>query len=184
MPAIYETRAEVAAQCEPTALVTIVELTGRVARSDVPRLFEEFEVLIGHHQGGPVLCDVGTCSYPDLATVDALARFQLLTRRTNRHIFLMNIGEDLRALLTLTGLEGSLPALRLPGPVQRLRTQPERESHQGEQPLGVQEKGDLFDHAPFDLENLDRPSLVSPALWIGFVLSEGRRIVHFQMNQP
>lgn len=173
-----ETRAAVAARCEPSALITMVELTGRVARWDVPRLFGEFEELLDHHQRGPVLCDVGTCGYPDLATVDALARFRLLTQRTNRQIFLMNTGEELRALIAFAGLARSLPALRLPGRVLRLSVQPERKPHQGEQPLGVQEEGDLLDHASIKLENLDRPSLVSPALWIGFVLSESRRIVH------
>jgi hypothetical protein len=172
------TRAAIAPACEPTALVTMVELTGRVDRSDVARLFGEFEELLGHHRRGPVLCDVGACWCPNLATVDALARFRLLTRRTDRQIFLINPGRELRELIAFAGLERSLPALRQPGPILRLRAQPERKSHHREQPLGIQEEGDLLDHAPFQFEHLDRPGLVSPALWIGFVLSESRRIVH------
>jgi hypothetical protein len=73
----------------------------------------------------------------DLATVDALARFQLAARRRGLRLELHGVNRDLQELLDLAGLilvpTGCASGLELRG-------QPE----QGEQ-LGVEERRDLGD---------------------------------------
>jgi hypothetical protein len=61
-------------------------------------------------QGRPIelQCDVAG-EAPDMATVDALARMALSARRLGCSIVLRHASGELRTLLELTGLEGTLP---------------------------------------------------------------------------
>ena len=85
-------------------------------------------------------CDVGRLG-ADLATVDALARLQLLARRRGCHLELLGASRELRDLLELAGLAHVVPvsggsALGVGG-----------QAEQGEQ-LGVEERGDARDPSP------------------------------------
>jgi hypothetical protein len=71
----------------------------------------------------------------DMATVDRVARLRLAARRLGLDLRLLRVSDELRALLALAGLAGAL-GVEAPG-------QPE----QREDPLGVQEEGELGDSA-------------------------------------
>ncbi|MEF9905972.1 STAS domain-containing protein [Streptomyces sp. P9-A2] len=76
-------------------------------------------LLDGGGTGGVVVCDVGGLGPPGLATVNLLARLQLLARRTGGRIRLRDPDPALCSLLDLVGLgfevEGQ-PAQREPAP--------------------------------------------------------------------
>jgi ABC-type transporter Mla MlaB component len=58
-----------------------------------------------------VECDVAGLP-PDAATVDTLARLQLVARRNDYQLCLRNAPEELLALLDLAGLRDVLPSSR------------------------------------------------------------------------
>ena len=78
---------------------------------------------------------------PDLDTVAALARLQLLAGRLGVHLRVLNAGGRLRELLELTGLDEVLEcAPPVPSGVDARRQAEERE-----EAGGVQEEGDASD---------------------------------------
>ena len=81
----------------------------------------------------PIVCDVGVLIDPDAATVDALARFQLVARRAGHQVRLAHASPDLRRLLAFMGLTGVLPV------------EPERKTEEREHGLGVEEEGEVDD---------------------------------------
>jgi len=56
-----------------------------------------------------IVCDVGALVDPDAATVDALARLQLISGRLGLRIVLRHASPELRELLTFLGLENVVP---------------------------------------------------------------------------
>jgi anti-anti-sigma regulatory factor len=115
------------------------ELIGQTAMSFplLPRLNLRTKrgVLLSPAEPSPIVCDVGSIIHPDAATVDALARFQLVARRTGRQVRLAHASPELRRLLTFMGLEGVLPV------------EPERQAEAREDGLGVEEERELDDPA-------------------------------------
>ena len=69
----------------------------------------------------------------DGATLDLLARRQLAARRIGRHVLLRDPSPALRRLIAFAGLE------------QVLRVEPRRQAEQREEPLGIEEEGQLRD---------------------------------------
>ena len=69
----------------------------------------------------------------DGAALDLLARRQLAARRMGRHVLLREPSPALRRLIAFAGLE------------QVLRVEPRRQAEQREEPLGVEEEGQLLD---------------------------------------
>lgn len=85
----------------PPALV----LSGRVTRAGTPRLCAELEALLATSEAAVVDCDVGGIVHPDLATVEAIARLSLVTRRAGgRRLRLRGSAPELQLLLDLVGL--------------------------------------------------------------------------------
>jgi ABC-type transporter Mla MlaB component len=83
----------------------------------------------------PIVCDVGAIIDADAATVDALARFQLVARRAGRQVRLAHASPELRRLVAFMGLEGVLPV------------EAERQAKTREHRLGVEEEGEVDDPA-------------------------------------
>lgn len=81
-----------------------------------------------------VVCDA-SCFSADLSAVDALARLRLEARRQGLDLRLRHASAELRALLALCGLD------RL------LLVEPRGDPKQLEQPLRVEEEGQLGDAA-------------------------------------
>lgn len=79
-------------------------LPARPTRDEVVRLCAE----LGAAPPGDVVCEVGALAPADLAAVDALARLKLAAGRSGHRIRFHGAGPDLRALLLLTGLDGTL----------------------------------------------------------------------------
>ncbi len=79
-------------------------LTARPTGDEVARLCAE----LGAAPPGDVVCEVGALAAADLAAVDALARLKLAAGRSGHRIRFHGAGPDLRALLLLTGLGGTL----------------------------------------------------------------------------
>jgi hypothetical protein len=69
----------------------------------------------------------------DLATVDALARLQLVARRAGLELRLRRASPDLLDLIAFVGLD------------EVLRVEPGRQPEEREEPLGVEEERELSD---------------------------------------
>ena len=92
--------------------------------------------------GRVVVVDVSSITEPDCATVDTLARLQLLARRRGREIALRNASPQLCELLDLSGLSDIVPCVD-----GTLGVEPRRKSEEREHPLGVEEEDDSADPA-------------------------------------
>jgi anti-anti-sigma regulatory factor len=79
-------------------------------------------------------CQVGALE-ADAATLDLLARLQLSARRLGIEVRLLDASPELRELVAFAGLNGVL------------RLEPGRETEEREEPLGVEEEGQLDDPA-------------------------------------
>lgn len=88
---------------------------------------------------GSIVCDVGAVTRPDVGTIDALARLQLIARRHGRRVQLRHASVELQELLSLLGLFDVLP------PCAELSLEPRGQPEDREQAVGVQEKGDAAD---------------------------------------
>jgi len=84
-------------------------LSGRLARSDVPVMLERIGRLLEGTSTGTIDCDVAAVIDPDLVTVDALAALQLWARRLGRPLRFQDASPELRELIALAGLSGTLP---------------------------------------------------------------------------
>ena len=72
---------------------------------------------------------------PDLAVVEALARYQLMTRRAGGRMWLEELSPDLAELLDLTGLRQELTGqASVPGPDVARPPEPEGPGPPGPQP--------------------------------------------------
>ena len=80
-----------------------------------------------------IACDVGSLASPDVYTIDALARLQLVAMRHGLELRLRNASRDLRELLFFTGLD------------EVLRVEPGGQSEERKQRLGVEEERELDD---------------------------------------
>lgn len=87
-----------------TSRTLVVTLSARPGRDEVAALCAE----LGTAPPGEVVCEVGALTHPDLAAVDALARLKLAAGRRGHRIRFHGAGPELRALLLLTGLDGTL----------------------------------------------------------------------------
>ncbi|MFE7510687.1 STAS domain-containing protein [Streptomyces sp. NPDC057540] len=87
-----------------TSQPLVVTLPARPAREDVARLCAELAAA----PPGEVVCEAGALAGADLTAVDALARLRLAAGRRGHRIRFDGVGPELRALLHLTGLAGTL----------------------------------------------------------------------------
>jgi ABC-type transporter Mla MlaB component len=124
---------------EPSA--TVVVLSGRIARADIPALCDRVRVLLEGSDAELVICDVGALVDPDAVMVDALTRLQLIARRLGRRIRLRDACGELQELLALMGLGDVLPLGASSG------LEPRGQAEEREQPRGVQEEADPADPA-------------------------------------
>ncbi len=123
----------------PEPSTTVVVVSGRITRTDIPALCERVRVVLEGSDAGQVVCDVGALVDPDVVTVDALARLQLTARRLGRRIRLRHACGELRGLLALLGLGDVLPLGAMSG------LQPSGQPEQREQAGGVEEEADPAD---------------------------------------
>ena len=90
----------------------------------------------------PVTCDVSAISDPDLATIDLIARLQLVAKRGGFRLRLRGCSGALRELVLLAGLDDALP---MEGSASGGK--PRREAEEREEAGGVEEEGDSTDSA-------------------------------------
>lgn len=95
-------------------------------------------------QSSPILFDLSALVQPDLGTVEALARLQVVVRRAGLRIEVRGVCRSLRELIELAGLVEVLG----------LRLELRRQAEQREQPLGVEEERDGGEPVPRDLQDL------------------------------
>jgi anti-anti-sigma regulatory factor len=80
-------------------------MRGPIARVDILGMGERLRRCLSSCASEVVVCDVCTLTDPDVDTVDALARLQLIARRQGGQILLRNAPPELKELLALTGLD-------------------------------------------------------------------------------
>lgn len=88
---------------------------------------------VAEHHEPPAVCFDASALAADLASVDRLARLQLAAQRRGRALHLLGVSGELRALLELTGLAGALGV------------EPRGQPEEREDPLDVEEEGQLGD---------------------------------------
>lgn len=110
--------------------------------ADVPRLWDGVRSRLSRRAAttAVVTCDVTALSNPDAASVEALARLQLLASRAGCRVRLLDACIELRDLLELMGLSEVLPC--------SLDLEPGREVEEREPPGGVEEERDPIDPIP------------------------------------
>ena len=128
------------AALEPRTIVLIIR--GPIERAHIPRLCEYAGALVEGSEARHVICDVGALVDPDVATIDALARLQLTVRRLGCRIRVRHACEELRDLLTLTGLGHAIP------PYLESGLDPRRKVERREEPRGLEEERDAGDLTP------------------------------------
>ena len=94
---------------EPHEIVLIVN--DLLARAEVRGLCERARAILDRGDELPVVCDVGRVAIADAATVDALARLQLIARSCGRRFELRHAGRELEELISLMGLTEALPVV-------------------------------------------------------------------------
>jgi ABC-type transporter Mla MlaB component len=107
--------------------------------ADVIGLWDGIRSRLSPRAGAPVVvtCDVAALSHPDAASVEALARLQLLARRSGCRVRLRDACVELRDLLELMGLSEVLPCSS--------DLEPGWEAEERKPPGGVQEERDPVD---------------------------------------
>jgi len=128
------------AALEPCTIVLIIK--GPIERAHIPRLCEHAGALAEGSEARHVICDVRAIVDPDVVTIDALTRLQLTVRRLGCRIRVRHACEELRDLLTLTGLGHVIP------PYPESGLDPRRKVEQREEPRGVEEERDAGDLTP------------------------------------
>jgi ABC-type transporter Mla MlaB component len=119
----------------PGPSTIVFAIGGSLARADLPALCERARVLLEASAAEVVLCDVRALVDADAVAIDALARLQLTARRLGSRVRVCHASDELCELLALTGLVD----------VCGLRLEPERQTEEREQRLGVEEEGQLDD---------------------------------------
>ncbi|MGW5774661.1 STAS domain-containing protein [Streptomyces sp. NPDC003863] len=87
-----------------TSQPLIITLPAHPTREDLARLCDELAAAPPRE----VVCEISALASADLAAVDALARLKLAARRGGHRIRFEGARPRLRALLVLSGLEGTL----------------------------------------------------------------------------
>jgi STAS domain-containing protein len=108
-------------------------LPAPIRRADVPELCDRARDLMRGRLGEDLECDVGEVGNPDLCTVEALARVELIARRLGSGIRLRGASVEMLDLLAFCGL-----------PV-RLALESEGEAEEREEPRRVEEERDPGD---------------------------------------
>ena len=122
-------------QMAPGPSTIVLSLGGPLARADLPALCERGRALLETSGADVLVCNASALAEADAVTVDAVARLQLTACRLGSRICVRHAPVELEELLRLTGL----------AEVCGLRVELERQAEQREEPLGVQEEGELFD---------------------------------------
>jgi hypothetical protein len=99
----------------------------------VPGLCERVRALLEDSGSDCVVCELGPLVVDDLATVNALARLQLVAGRLGCRVLLRDASVELRQLLAFLGLDDVVVCAGLRG-------EAAREAEEGEQPVRVQER--------------------------------------------
>lgn len=86
--------------------MTVLEIGGRIDQSCFDELSRRATALLMHED--ELICDVHAIAEPDVATVDALARVQLLVKRSGREMRIRGVGHQLRELILFMGLDDVL----------------------------------------------------------------------------
>ena len=113
----------------------VLPLGGPLVRADLPALCERGRTLLEASGAGVLVCDARGLVDADAVALDAIARLQLTARRLGGRICVRYAPAELEDLLRLTGLAeicGLLSVL-------------EGEAEEWEDPLGVEEEGQLDD---------------------------------------
>lgn len=92
----------------------VLVLRGRLQRADIGQLRLPLRLAHDEPDVSTLVCDVQGLCRPDLGTVEALARLQLLARRLDRPLVLRGASDDLHQLIELVGLVEHLPCLDRP----------------------------------------------------------------------
>jgi ABC-type transporter Mla MlaB component len=93
----------------PGSSTIVLVLSGPILRADVAGLCERVQSLLESSNADLAVCEVGGVVDPDIVTVEALARLQLIARRLGLEIRVHNAHSVLRDLFALTGLGEVLP---------------------------------------------------------------------------
>lgn len=88
----------------------LLALRGPITAADVPQLCDQLAARLRESDATDAVCDVGALGRPTVATVNALARLQLVARRRGCRIRLRGAGPQLLLLLELVGLGDIVPA--------------------------------------------------------------------------
>ncbi len=89
----------------------VLVLRGRLQAADIGQLRLPLRLAHDDPDVSMLVCDVERLVRPDLGTVDALARLQLLARRLDRPLAFKGASDDLHDLIELVGLVEHLPCL-------------------------------------------------------------------------
>lgn len=93
----------------PRPLVLV--LRGRLDVTDIAQLRLPLRLVHDEPDVPGLVCCVAGVVRPDLGTVDALARLQVIARRLDRPLLLRGVSDDLHELIQLVGLTEHLPCL-------------------------------------------------------------------------
>jgi ABC-type transporter Mla MlaB component len=93
----------------PGPKTVVLVVGGPIPHGAVPGLCDRLSRLLATRRADLVTCDVASLAPADATAIDALARLQLTARRLGGAIRLRNAPDELRDLLTLTGLRDALP---------------------------------------------------------------------------
>jgi ABC-type transporter Mla MlaB component len=121
----------------PPAPTTIIfAVVGALSRADLPTQCERVRDLVETTGAKIVLCDVSKLEGADAVAIDLLARLQLTVRRLGCRLRLRHPSAELCQLLAFAGLADvcGLGGVELG-----------RQAEQWEEPLGVEEEGQLDD---------------------------------------
>jgi hypothetical protein len=125
--------ADVAALCERVR-VQLECGDAEVLVCDVAALCERVRVQLECGDAEVLVCDVAALAHPDVCTIDALARLQLMARRLGRRILFRHPSRELLGLLGLCGLGDLLPVGA------GLGVEPRRQTEEREQARRVEER--------------------------------------------
>lgn len=109
------------------------------AAAEVPGICDRIGLEMGSRDARQVVCDVGTLRDPDLLDLHLLASLQLTAIRLGGRVWLSGASPELRALLSLSGLDEAVPC------VDALPLEARWESEEREEPRGIQEEDDAAD---------------------------------------
>lgn len=138
------TRGAAVSEARPLRLTA----SGRLGLADLSRLGRSLVAAAERGDVDRVVVDLRTVS-ADLATLDVLARLQLVARRHRQPVSFAHAPLVLRDLLTSVGLDEVVPLAGSPSAVEAAG-QPEA----GEEPVGVEEGVHRHDAPTGDLEDL------------------------------